>query len=63
MRKVIRKRIRYDKDGVQVNGDVQATIAANVGRKGSRTSVKSTQRIVQRSTSRHAGGKEGRPKD
>lgn len=63
MRKVIRKRIRYDEDGVQVNGDVQATIAANVGQKGSRTSVKSTQRIVQRSTSRDAGGKEGRPKD
>jgi hypothetical protein len=63
MKKVIRKRIRYEKDGVHVNGDVQATIAANVGRKGSRTSVKSTQRIVQRSTSRHAGGKEGRPKD
>ena len=63
MQKVIRKRIRYDKDGVQVSGDVQATIAANVGRKGKQTSVKSRQRIVQRSTSKQAGGKEGRPKD
>jgi hypothetical protein len=63
MRKVIRKRIRYDKDGVQVSGDVQATISANVDRKGTRTSVNSTQRIVQRSANRHVGGKEGRPKD
>ncbi|HEX2088882.1 MAG TPA: hypothetical protein VHI54_02960 [Actinomycetota bacterium] len=63
MRKVIRKRIRYDKDGVQVRGDVQAAIATNVGRKRTSTSVKSTQRIVQRSSSKNVGGKEERPKD
>ena len=63
MRKVIQKRIRYDKDGVHVRGDVQATIATNVGRKGSSSSVKSTQRIVQRSSGKNVGGKEGRPKD
>ncbi len=63
MRKVIRKRIRHDEDGVQVSGDLHATIATNVGQKGTKTSVTSTQRIVQRSSSRKAGGKEARPKD
>ena len=62
MRKVIRKRIRYDQDGVRINGDAQATIAANVGRKGTRTSVQSRQRIVQRSDSGKVGGREARPK-
>jgi hypothetical protein len=50
-RKVIRKRIRHEKDGVNVAGDVNATIAANVNEPGSRTktSSRSRQRIVQRS--------------
>lgn len=61
MKKVIRKRIRYDRDGVHVDGDVQATIAANVGREGTVSSVKSNQRIVQRSSGK-VRGKGARPK-
>jgi hypothetical protein len=54
IRKVIRKRIRVNRDGVQAVGDVNAVIAANVSRGGSSSvsSVSSTQRIVQRSSSR-----------
>jgi hypothetical protein len=44
-KKVIRKRIRYDKDGVQVSADVNAVIASNVRRRGSKTSAKSHQRV------------------
>ena len=62
MRKVIRKRIHHDKDGVQVSGDVQATIAANVGRKVTRTSVQSRQRIVRRSDDGKVGEREARQK-
>jgi len=52
VRRVIKKRIRHDKDGVHVVGDIDAVIAANVGRGGSVSSVSSRQRIVQRSTAR-----------
>ena len=42
IRRVIRRRLRYDEDGVQVAGDVHVAIAANIGRSGGRTSVTST---------------------
>ncbi len=54
IRKVIRRRIRHQKGGINVAGDVNATIAADVNESGSRTktSSRSRQRIVQRSGSR-----------
>ncbi|HYH27437.1 MAG TPA: hypothetical protein VEA19_01530 [Actinomycetota bacterium] len=48
-RRVIRKRIHRDEEGVQVDGDVNAVISVNVGDDGSSTSTSSHQRIVQRS--------------
>ncbi len=54
VQKVIRKRIRHEGEGVQVAGDVNAVVSANVGQRGSRSSVRSRQRIVQRA---------GKPKD
>jgi hypothetical protein len=50
VRKVIRKRIRRNQGGVQLNADVDGVIAANVGEKGSRSRVRSRSRsrIVQR---------------
>ena len=54
MRKVIRKRIRYDKDGVQIDGDVNVVIAASVSGEKAEAET-STQRIsVRRRASRHA---------
>ncbi len=50
VRKIIQKRIRHDSDGVNVAGDVNAAIAANVNEPGpSHTHVSSRQRVVQRS--------------
>jgi hypothetical protein len=51
LRKIISKRIRRDEHGVQVAGDVNAVVAANVGERGSATHVSSKQstRVVQRS--------------
>lgn len=51
--KVIRKRIRESSKGVNVAGDVNAVISANVGERGrtTHTSSSSKQRIVQRSGS------------
>jgi hypothetical protein len=50
VRKVIRKRIRRIKNGVQVDADINGVIAANVGEQGSRSRVRarSRSRIVQR---------------
>ena len=47
-KKVINERIDEKKDGVNVAGGVNAVISANVGESGSKTSVSSRQRIVQR---------------
>jgi hypothetical protein len=47
-RRVIKKRIRRNKDGTQVAADVNAVVAANVNEPGSHTSVRSRQRIVQK---------------
>jgi hypothetical protein len=46
---VIKKRIRKRSDGVDLAGDVNAAVAANVGERGGTTHVSSSQRIVQRS--------------
>lgn len=52
IRKIISKRIRHDKDGVQIAGDVNAVISANVGERGSSTHVssKQTARVEQDSS-------------
>jgi hypothetical protein len=50
-RKVISKRIRRQEDGVQIAGNVNAVVSANVGKHGSSSHVSSKQqsRVVQRS--------------
>jgi hypothetical protein len=45
----IRRRIRRRERGIDLNADVDATIAVNRGERGARSSVSSRQRIVQRS--------------
>jgi hypothetical protein len=49
LRKIIQRRIRSRKGGLNAAGDVSAVIAANVGEKPGRTHVssKSRHRIVQ----------------
>ncbi len=49
VRHLIQRRIRRKTGGVDVQGDVNAVIAANVGERGSLTSVSSKQHVVQRS--------------
>ena len=49
IRKLIEKRIRHSSGGVDVVGDVNAVIAANVDERGSTSQVSSRQRVVQRS--------------
>ena len=56
-RRVIRKRIRYDKDGVQVTADVNAVIASNVRRRGVTTTARSRQRVVATSTRKTREGR------
>ena len=54
LRKVISKRIRRQDDGVQIAGDVNAVVSANIGerRASSHVSSKQTSRVVQRSGQR-----------
>jgi hypothetical protein len=47
--KLIQRRIRKHDRGVDLVGDVNAAISANVGERGATTSTSSSQRIVQRS--------------
>ena len=49
IRKVIRKEVQHDDDGVSVAGGLNAVIAANVNESDSKTHISSRQRIVQRS--------------
>ena len=49
IRKLIEKRIRHSRDGVDVVADVNAAVSANVGERNSHTSVSSRQHVVQRS--------------
>jgi hypothetical protein len=58
-KKVIRKRIRRDEPGLQVDADVNAVVAANVNEPGSRTKVSSRQRIVQKQASRAGRDRKG----
>jgi hypothetical protein len=53
-RKIISKRFRREADGVQIAGDVNAVVSANVGERGSsaRVSSKQTSHVVQRSRKR-----------
>ena len=55
IRKIIQRRIRKHGNGVDVVGDVNAAIAANVGERGAHTRTSSSQRIVQRSTTKGQG--------
>jgi hypothetical protein len=54
--KLINRRIRHTGKAVQVAGDVNAAVAANVGERGGFTRVSS----VQRSTSSQSSAKEAR---
>ena len=55
--KLIQRRIRKHGSGVDVVGDVNAAIAANVGEtRRAHQHVSSTQRIVQRSSTEGAQG-------
>ena len=52
MRKVVRKKIRHQGDGIDVVADVNGVVAGNIGQRDSSTvgvSSKSRTRIVQRS--------------
>jgi hypothetical protein len=55
-RKLISKRIRRQEDGIQIAGDVNAAVSANVGERGSSShlSSKQTARVVQRSGDRES---------
>ena len=48
IRKIIERRIRHSGDGVDVVGDVNAVISANVNEPGGSSHVSSSQRVVQR---------------
>lgn len=56
MHKVIRKRIRQDKDGVNIAADIDAVIAINTGEdaKTSRTVVHSSKTVVQGAAADHS---------
>jgi hypothetical protein len=49
LRKVIQRQIRRRAPGVDVAGDVNAVVSANVGERESSTSTSSTQKVVHRS--------------
>jgi hypothetical protein len=55
--KLIQRRIRKHCNGVDFVGDVNAAIAANFGERGAHTTTSSTQRIVQRSSTKGQGEK------
>ena len=64
LRKVIDARIRRRAQGVDIAGDVNAVIAANVNEPGSSTSVSSKQTVVQRgSNAGDSGGAHERARD
>jgi hypothetical protein len=54
IRKVIRRRIEEQRDGVNISGDVDAAISATVGESGTSTSVSSHQ-VIRQSSRRRAG--------
>ena len=62
VRKVVRKRIRHEGEGVQAAADVNVAVVANVNEPGSQASVRSSQRIIQRTRAR-AAKREGGERD
>jgi hypothetical protein len=52
VRKIINRRIRHSDDGVDVVGDINAVISANINEPGGSSHVSSRQRIVQRAGER-----------
>jgi hypothetical protein len=58
IRKIIDRRIRKKGQNVDLVGDVNAVISANVGERGSVTKTTSKQRIVQRSRTTASAGTE-----
>jgi hypothetical protein len=55
IKKVVQRRIRERIGGVDLAGDVNAVVAANVNESSSTTSVSSRQTVVQRSTKKQGG--------
>ena len=56
IRKVVNRRLRRSSPGEQVVGEVQATVAVNLGEPGeARTSTEQHVHVVQRSTGRPPG--------
>jgi hypothetical protein len=54
IRKVLNRKIREQRDGVNIAGDINATIVGNIEEPGvSVSSVSSTNRIVQRTVPNH----------
>lgn len=49
IRKIIDRRIRHSRGGIDVVGDINAVISANVEEHGSSSHVSSKQRVVHRS--------------
>jgi hypothetical protein len=49
IRKVFKRRVRHESDGVSVAADINAVVSTNVNEPGSRSTVRSRQKIVQRS--------------
>ena len=48
MDKIVRKRIRYNRDGINLVGDINAAISSGEPGQVTKTSTKSRNRIVQR---------------
>jgi hypothetical protein len=49
LREVIRRRIRHKAEGVDVQADINAVVAANVGERGASTATSSRQTVTHRS--------------
>lgn len=51
MRKVVRRKIRQNQDGIDLVADVNAVIAVNSGEEGGSERASSVQRVTQKSRS------------
>ena len=56
LRKVINRRIRRKTAGFDVQGDVNAVVAANVNERGTTTAASNRQTVVQRSGKTSSAG-------
>jgi len=61
--RIIRRRIRHSSDGVDLVGDVNAVVAANVGGSGSTQHVSSSQHVTAASAGRDDRPEPGRDED